>query len=257
MMMRKVLFFAILIFMVFNSMAQTEKINNGHFEIRYDKDVKKYALKSARILNFAWDKAEELGFNPPKNMKFNLVKSERKRLFVPKDKTTTIILEYTALDGSEKWINYVYGLCHEMGHVCMFHITPHKNNWMTTAYREGWAHIFGESMTVLLNEKYGIDVWPNPYDYLARLDSSMTKRAKDIENGKYKLDNVISEVFWKKLVEEKGIDKMPFFFRQIKSNKVGKPFADKKFREELVKLDVSNDLLDYFDKNKQYLIRLE
>ena len=254
--MRKVFFSAMLILVVFNCIAQTEKTKKGHFEIRYDKDVEAYAWASAHILNFAWDKSEELGFNPPKSVKFNLVKSERDMLFTDKDKPI-ITLEYTTLDGSERWRNYVYGLCHEMGHVCMFHITPNKNNWMTIAYREGWAHVFGESISILLNEQYGIDVWPNPYDYLAQLDASITRRTKAIENGEYNPDRVISEVFWKKLIKEKGMDKIPFFFRQIKSHNVKNPFADKKFREELVKLDVSSDLLNYFDQNKQDLIWLE
>jgi hypothetical protein len=128
---------------------------------------------------------------------------------------------------------------------------------MTKAYREGWANIFGESMTVLLHEKYGVDVWHNSYDYLARLDIYITMRTQAIETGENISDRFISDFFWEKLVEEKGMDKIPFFFRQIKSNRVRNPFADKKFREELVKLDVSSDLLNYFDQNIQYLIWLE
>ena len=67
----------------------------------------------------------------------------------------------------------------------------------------------------------------------------------------------ISVFFWEKLVYEKGMDKIPFFFNQIKSNRVSNPNADEKFRTELVKSDVTNDFLDYFDQNRKYLIKSE
>jgi len=239
--------------MIFSSIAQTEKIKNGHFVIRYEKDVEAYALASAKILNFVWDKLEELGFKPPKKVDLFLVKSDRNSLGIHTVKKI-IILQYTALDPTKTGANYVYGFCNEMGHLCMSNITPNDDSWMTTAYREGWAHVFGESMTILLHEKYGDDVWHTPYDYLTRLDANTTKRMQAIENGENISDMFISEFFWQKLVDEKGMDKMPFFFRQIKSNRVRHPDADKKFRAELVKLNVSSDLLNYFDQNIQHLI---
>ena len=251
--MRNVFLSTVLIFMAFSSIAQTEKMANGHFVIKYEKDVEAYALSCAHILNFVWDKLEELGFNPPKKVQFNLAKSNRDMLFVDKDKPI-ITLEYTTLDPSKVRANFVYGLCHEMGHLCMFHITPNKNNWMTRAYREGWADVFGESMTILLREKYGLDVWHIPYDYLARLDGYITTRTQAIEIGENISDMFISDIFWQKLVDEKGMDKIPFFFRQIKSNRVRHPDADKKFRAELVKLNISSDLINFFDNNRQHLI---
>jgi len=254
--MRKVFLSTVLIFSVFYSVAQTEKTKIGHFVIRYDKDVEAYALSSTHILNFVWEKLDELGFKPPKKIKFNLVKSDRNVLFKDRDKPI-ITLEYTTLDPSKISQNLVYGLCHEMGHLCMFNITPNKNNWMSIAYREGWANIFGESMTTLLYEKYGLDVWHNPYDYLARLGVYITMRTQAIESGENIPDMFISDIFWKMLVDEKEMDKIPFFFRQIKSNKVRNPNADKKFRAELVKLNVSSDFLNYFDQNKQIMIRHE
>ena len=255
--MRKVFFSIGFIFIVFSGVAQTENKTIEHFIIKYDKDVEEYALSSARILNFVWYRLEELGFKPPKKIKFNLVKSDKNMLFIDRDKPI-ITLEYTILDPSRIGNNIVYGLCHEMGHLCMFHITPNKNNWMTLAYREGWANVFGETMTVLIYEKFGIEAWPNPYNYLARLEASyINVRSEAIETGKNITDRYISDFFWKKLVNEKGMDKIPFFFRQIKSNKVRNPNADRKFRAELVKLGVTDDLLGYFDHNKQHLIHSE
>ena len=254
--MQKVFLFMVLIFMGFRGVAQTEKITNGHFEIKYDKDVEAYALGSVRILNLSWDKLNELGFKLPKKIKFNLVKSERDKLFVDKDKPI-ITLEYTSLDWSKTRPNFVYGLCHEMGHVCMFQITPNKNNWMTIDYREGWAHYFGGHMVVLLYEKFGDDMWYTPYNYLDQLTESIsTLRTRTFEKGEdQNLGFLISTSFWEMLINEKGIDKMPSFFRQIKSNGVRNPDAVKKFRVELIKFGLSNDLLDYFDRNHKYLIR--
>ena len=254
--MRNFLLFITLTSVVFCSNAQTEKTNNGHFVICYDKDVESYAMASGNILNLVWDRLDEFGFKPPKKVVFNLVKSERNRLFLHKDKPI-ITLEYISLDPSKVPVNFVYGLCHEMGHVCMFHITPNKNNWMSLPYREGWADIFGESMTILLDEKFGVDAWPNPYNYLERLAVYTNMRTQAFEKGDDVSASYISDFFWKKLVEEKGMDKMPFFFRQIKSNRVRNPDADKKFRAELVKFGVTDDLLDYFDQNKQHLILSE
>ena len=254
--MRKIFFSTVLIFTVFSGIAQTEKIKNGHFEIKYDTEIEPFALASARILNFTWDKLDELGFKPPKKIKFNLVKSDRDMLYVDKD-NPIITLEYTSLDWSKTGKNFVYGLCHEMGHVCMFNLTPNKNNWMTRDYREGWAHCFGESMVVLLYEKFGVDVWHTPYNYLAQMTKSFAAiRTQAIEKGEG--DNpgfFISAFFWEKLVNEKGMDKIPIFFRQIKSRRgVTHPDAVKKIRANLVKFDVSSDLLNYFDQNRKYLI---
>ena len=249
-------FSTVLIFIVFSSIAQTEKTKNGHFVIRYDKNVEAYALASATILNFVWDKLKELDFKPPKKVDLFLVKSDRNTLGIHTVKKY-IILQYTALDPSITGANYVYGFCHEMGHLCMSNITPNDDNWMTQAYREGWAHVFGEIMSVLLHEKYGVDVWSTPYDYLELNNRNTAKRAQSIETSENVSDMFISELFWRKLVDEKGMGKIPFFFRQIKSNKVMPPDADKKFRAELVKLNVSRNLLYYFDQNKQHLIKLQ
>jgi len=253
--MQKVFFSIVLIFMVFSGIAQTEKITNGHFEIKYDKDVEGYALASARILNFTWDKLNELGFKPPNKIKFNLVKSDRDMLFTDKYKPI-ITLEYTFLDRSTR-PNFVYGLCHEMGHVCMFTITPNKNNWMTLDYREGWAHYFGAHMVVLLYEKFGEDLWYTPYNYLDQLTESIsTMREQTFEKGEEQyLGILISTSFWEKLINEKGIDEIPSFFRQIKSNRVKNPDAVNKFREELIKFSLSSELLNYFDQNNKHLIR--
>ena len=242
--------------MAFSGSAQTEKITNGHFEIKYDKDVEPYAIASARILNFTWNKLDELGFKPPKKIKFNLVKSDRDMLYTDKNKPI-ITLEYTSLDWSKNRPNYVYGLCHEMGHVCMFHITPNKNNWMTLDYREAWAHYLGKSMIVSLYEKFGVDVWHTPYNYLVQLTESLNIQTQSFEKGEDRFRGfLISVSFWEKLVSEKGMDKIPFFFEQIKSNRVRNPNAVKKFKTELVKFGVSNDILDYFDQNIQHLIWL-
>jgi len=80
-------------------------------------------------------------------------------------KEPVITLEYITLDPNQVRTNFVYGLCHEMGHSCMFYTIPKKNKGTTKAYHEGWAHVFGERMAVLLHEKYGDDVWPIQYDY--------------------------------------------------------------------------------------------
>ena len=82
-------------------------------------------------------------------------------------------------------------------------------------------------------------------------------RTQAFEKGDDVSASYISDFFWKKLVEEKGMDKLPFFFRQIKSNRVRNPDADKKIRAELVKFGITNGLLDYFDQNKQHLILSE
>ena len=254
--MQKVFFFIVLIFKVFSGVSQTEKITNGHFEIKYDKDVEPYALASAHILNFNWDKLNELGFTLPKKIKFNLVKSDRDMLFTDKEKTI-ITLEYTSLDWSKTRPNFVYGLCHEMGHVCMFQITPNKNNWMTLDYREGWAHNIGVHMVVLLYEKFGEDMWYTPYNYLDQVTESISDlRTRTFEKGEDQNSGfLISTSFWEKMINEKGIEKIPSFFRQIKSNKVRNPDAVKKFRVELVKFSLSSDLLNYFDQNNKHLIR--
>ena len=122
---------------------------------------------------------------------------------------------------------------------------------MTKEYRESWANYFGISMAGLLHEKQGLDVWPIPYNYLAWYADTQVQVKDDDDKYVY----FISALFWEKLVNEKGMNKIPSFFRQLKSSGVKNPDAVKKFRAELVKFGVSDDLLDYFDLNKQYLIR--
>jgi len=256
--MRKILFSIVLIFMVFSTIAQTEKITSGHFEIKYDKDVELYALASARTLSFVWDRLDELGFKPPQKVKFYLKKSKKNKNRLSINtyaNTKKITLEYTTLDPSKIGANFVYGLCHEMGHLSMSNMTPNRNR-ITKDNREGWADYFGMSMARLLHEKYGLDVWPISYNYLARLVESANRRTQVLEKGEG--DNYgffISAIFWEKLVNEKGMDKIPYFFGQLKSNRVITLESDQKFRAELVKFGVSDDLLSFFDQNKQYLIR--
>ena len=254
--MRKVFLFTVLVFVVFNSIAQIKKTTKGHFVIRYEKDVETYAMAGANILNFVWDRLDELGFKPPKKIGFNLIKSDKNQLGI-NTATQIIYLHYTSLDPSKISANFVYGLCHEMGHLGMSNITP-NSDWMTKDYREGWADFFGDNMVALVYEKYGVDAWPNPYNYMAQMVNRSTDKEQTIKNGEGALYGFyISVIFWEKLVYEKGMDKIPFFFNQIKSNGVSNPNADKKFRMELVKFEVTNELLDYFEQNREYLIESE
>ena len=256
MILQKVFFSTVLIFMVFSGIAQVEKIRDGHFVVKYDNKDEMYALGSARILNFVWDKLDEQGFNPPQKVKFNLKKSKKTRnRLVINTYFKKITLEYTSLDPSIIRANFVYGLCHEMGHLCMSNMSPNRNKF-TKDNREGWADYFGISMARLLHDNYGLDIWPIPYNYLAQHAESTNRRTPVLEKGEgNNYGFYISAIFWEKLVNEKGMDKIPFFFIQLKSSRVKHSDANQKFRAELVKFGVSDNLLVFFDKNKQHLIR--
>ena len=85
--------FTALLFMVTNSIAQIKKHRKGHFVVRYEKDVKTYAMAGAHILNFVWDRLDELGFKPPKKMGFYLMKSDKNELAI-NTATQVIYLQY-------------------------------------------------------------------------------------------------------------------------------------------------------------------
>jgi hypothetical protein len=256
MIMQKIFFSIVLVFMVFSGNSQTKKVRDGNFVIKYDNKDEMYALACARILNFVWEKSDKQGFNLPKKVKFNLKKSTKNRnRLVINTYFKKITLEYTSLDPSIIRANFVYGLCHEMGHLCMSEMSPNRNRF-TKDNREGWADYFGISMARLLHEIYGLDVWPIPYNYLAQHAESTNRRTPVLEKGEgNNYGFYISAIFWEKFVNEKEMDIVPTFFRQLRSNQVRSSGANQRFRAELVKLGVSNDLLVFFDKNKQHLIR--
>lgn len=153
-----------------------------------------------------------------------------------------ITLEYKIMDSfnspKQGGKNNIYGLCHELGHLCMYNKTTNKNNWMSYNFRESWADFFGNFVIDSIHSEMGTDFWPNPYNYLEFSGIEYMKKRIDQNNPKI-LGFNRSGQFWINLNSIIGFDKMSQIFEQVNFKKVSNPDAKQEF---LIALKaVSND----------------
>ena len=122
---------------------QGQKRETEHFTAKYTIEAADYAIASLEVLEAAWSVATNNGYSLPKRIRFSIKKSDRNALYFNRNSLKEIVWEYESLsemlppDKSKK--NNIYGLCHEIGHLCMYNTTHNRNSWMSYDYREAWA----------------------------------------------------------------------------------------------------------------------
>ena len=147
----------------------------------------------------------------------------------------------------------VYGLCHEMGHLCMYYLTHNKNNWMSKSYRESWADFFGNYMIDSVYQHLGSDIWPEPHNYLMTAGTGfMLNRFQHRKENPDEFD--YSCKYWYELNERLGFDKFSGFFEEIARQKVRNPDAREKYFMVLSDFTGDEELSVWFNKYADHLI---
>lgn len=236
---------------------QTKKIETAHFNAKYELEAEEYALASLQILESAWSIAANNGFLLPEKIRFSILRTDRSVLYFNRKNLKEIRLEYSSLtsllppDESKK--NNIYGLCHEIGHLCMYNTTHNRNNWMSYDYRESWADYFGNFIIDSIYKQFGIDCWPEPHDY--RKYSGMEYLIQRIEKNDPKLQSFNkASLFWHELNLAIGFNNLHGFFEEVNIQKVNNPNAKEKYLEVLSGYLQKSELEEWFQQYADYLI---
>ena len=237
--------------------AQVQKKETEHFTARFPAEAEEYAIASLQVLEAAWTFASKNGFYLPDRIKFSIKKSDRNVLYFNRKSLRGISWEYESLadflppDQGGK--NCIYGLCHEIGHLCMYNTNHNRNSWMSYDYRESWADYFGNIVIDSLYKEHGIDFWPVAHDFnrFAGMDFFFKRIAKN--NTELQSFNN-SGLFWNDLGNEIGFSNIYSFFNSIEAQKVDNPGAKKKFMDVLKLYLERRDLELWFDQYPEDLI---
>jgi hypothetical protein len=229
--MKKSIALIAVLFVFHQSMAQVQRMETAHFKAKYDSEVEAYATASLKVLEAAWTIASNNGFYLPEKIKFTMVVSERNALYFNRKSLKEITWEYESLDDflppDKSRKNNIYGLCHEIGHLCMHNTNHNRNNWMSYDYRESWADYFGNMLIDSIHTELGIDFWPEPHDYKQYAGMEFFIHRIEKDNPKLLSFNKAG-LFWYELGNEIGFSRIFSFFESIESQKVDNPGAKEK-----------------------------
>lgn len=240
-----------------NVHAVTKTITTNDFIVHYEEYTENYAKASLKILNIVKTNAVKMGFTFPKKIEFNIVKSDKNMLYVRTNNPNLIIWEYKSLSDflapQKSGYNNVYGLCHEMGHVCMLNITPHYT-WMTKNYSEGWANYFGSLMIENVYKNLGLKAWPDQHDYHeSRGLQAFLKNIKANTSTNEK-DFYYCSSFWYNLSNQIGNRNVINFFYTIKMSDINITNCNIKFLDLLKQYKTDSNFIENFKKNKDCLL---
>lgn len=250
----------IILFLIFASKllnGQTDKFKTEHFKVKYDVEAEKYAKASIKVLELAWTIATRNNFYLPDKIKFTIKKSDRNVLFFDRKSLSGITLEYNTMETfnspKQGGKNNIYGLCHELGHLCMYNTATNKNKWMSYNFRESWADFWGNFVIDSVHAELGTDFWPNSYDYLEFSGSDyMTKRIH--ENNLKIADFNKAGKFWIELNYIVGFKNMNLIFEQVNELKVSNPDAEEEFLTVLKTVSDNEKIGDLFRQYSDILI---
>ncbi len=253
----KSIIFIFIAMSIMNVHAATKTITTNDFIAHYEDYTERYAKASLKILNILKMNAVKLGFPFPKRIEFNIVRSNKNMLYVRRDNPNLITWEFKSVNdflAPEKSGYYnVYGLCHEMGHVCMGNITPHYS-WMTNDYSEGWANYFGSLMIEKVYKNLGVEAWPDQHEYhKSRGLQAFLKNIKANTLSKEK-DYYYCSLFWYKLSSRIGKNNIRNFFYAIQMSDINIRNSDTKFLLLLKQYKLDSDFIEDFQKNKYCLL---
>ena len=242
---------------IMNVHAVTKTITTNEFKVQYEECTENYAKASLKILQVVKSNAIKMGFILPKKIEFHIVKSDKEKLYVSGENANLITWEYKSMNDflapQKSGFNNVYGLCHEMGHLCMFNITP-KYNWMTNDYSEGWANYFGSLMVDNVDRILGIKAWPDQHDY--RKTTGMQGFLKSLQSDYLKKSPgfVYCSSFWYNLGTRIGKNNVYNFFNTINMCNINTSNSDIVFLNILKTYKLDTDFIEDFKKNKSYLL---
>lgn len=255
--MQKLLILLILCLVFITANGQIKKIDTEHFQVKYETEAEKYVLASLKVLELARTLAINNGYNLPDKLKFSVIRTDRNVLYFDRKNLKQITWEYTSLTNflppTESKKKNIYGLCHEIGHLCMYNTTNNKNNWMSYDYRESWADFFGNFIIDSIHHQLGNDFWPEPHNYTETAGIEFLIHRIEKDNPKLMSFNK-SSLYWYDLNSKVGFRNINDFFAEINKQKVNNPNAKEKYVKILTLFIQENDLEEWFNKYAEYLI---
>ncbi len=181
--------------------------------------------------------------------------------------------------GSEKHLlspekggaHIVYGICHEMRHIALYHPMRQVAK-IPEGIAEGWTHYFGSVITSHLFEKLGVQVYPDPHNYhetsgmvrlLRQLEArrdSATLAAKilhDLERkyGSQKLDKALNRTLAQRPSERELIVKFAEALVAVTNDPQAKALIPEQFLKPKVRIDT--EFPDIKQKRLYYGLKLE
>lgn len=253
-----IIILTILFFTSLGTNSQIKSLKIEDFNVLYEECAEEYVKASLKVLQLVKSNAISMGFVFPKKIDFIIIKSDKNRLFFDKENPNKITWQFVSLNDflspAKSGFNNIYGLCHEMGHICMFNITPHKNNWMTSDYREGWADYFGNLMVDSVYETLGFNFWPDSHNYLefAGMKYFLARLESDTSDQNRKFN--YCSLFWYKLSNQIGIVNISSYFKSLKAYNVRNPNCYAKFVKVMGHYNSEPDFLLDLERNKDALL---
>jgi len=242
---------------IMNVHAVKKTITTKDFIVNYEDYTEKYANASIKILNVVKTNAIKMGFTFPKKIELHIVRSNKNILYVRGDNPNLITYEFKSINDflapEKSGYNNVYGLCHEMGHLCMNRITAHSD-WMTKDYSEGWANYFGSLMIENVYKNLGIKAWPDQHDYHRFTGMNAFKITLKGKVFKDCPGFIYCSSFWYNLSLRIGKNKLCNFFHTINLCNIDISNSKIKFIDLLKSYKLDADFIADFEKNKDYLL---
>lgn len=150
-------------------------LSGKHFQVHYPKELEAYAKAFIQIGDAAWDAYRELyGLPLPEPIKMHIrLLPERGKDFARlwTDGRESLFLSVGSeepLKSPEKGgAHNVYGVCHELGHIVIYHRLKHIGEVgnLPKGIAEGWAHYFGSVICSHIFHTLGEQVYPDPHNY--------------------------------------------------------------------------------------------
>lgn len=249
------LFFIILV-TLFTRPNSKKTIVTDSFTVHYEDNAEKYAIASLKILEVSRNSIRNLGFYFPEMVTVRIQKSDRNRLSA--GPANIITWEYKSINDflapEKSGYNNVYGLCHEMGHLCLNYNMKQAPYCLTVDGRESWAYYMGSLIVDSVHTNLGGTAWPDRHNYYETTGMNSFRRVikskADIEQQGF----IYCAEFWYELSQAIGISNMYMFFNTINVKDINITNCIMYFPDILRIYRLDNEFIDEFQKNKLYLI---
>lgn len=236
---------------------QMKKAETEHFKARFETEAEPYVLAGLELLESVRTIATDNGFYLPDMIRFSVIRSDRNVLYFKKKSLKEIVWEYNDMKNflppMESGKKNIYGLCHEMGHLCMYNTNHNRNNWMSYDYREAWADYFGNLMVDSVYDQLGTGFWPDPHDY--REYSGMDYFAERSSEERPEMRTFYrAGMFWYELSGMIGFNHINGLFDALEKSNVKNPGAGDKYQEILSRFMPGEHTEEWFTRYADGLI---
>jgi len=212
-----------------------------------------YIKAIAKIVDFAASRAIEYGFDMPTQFRVtvHLDPNQNVRLSTTGDFQIHFSIQNTnqLLAPAKSGVNIVYGLCHEIGHICQYRILKPRA-WMSTGACEGWAHYFGAHVVDLLFKKHGKKIWPDEHDYS---NKGLKKALMRMKSARDETNQGADR--WNRLASIVGIKGVPGFFRRLNDAGIDAFNAAADVERVLSKEKKGSKLVKWWKEARQVLVK--